>query len=227
MWKKNENVYRIFFFLLQIQEKKFFSRESPTNLRICYRSSDFFFFFRTQKKEKNLENFEHIWGFFFFLKLSEKKKIPLFFPLHALNWNFMFKMKWKKVSHKKKKTFSHFRKKKLLCRQKSHGYGFQTWENNPTVWQNTWLCSLRVDPLTSCPVGLLSERPLSCGFGTRRDGRLQSPAGRRHRTGFHADPWEKKKNINSLIINTPVCTFLWENDLKLSLNTWRRTVPSD
>lgn len=124
MWKRVKTlfVYRNFFFLLQIQENIFFSRESPTNLRICYRPSDFFFFFfRTQKKEKNLENFEHIWGFFSsYVKLSEKNIYfrRNFFPLHALNWNFMFKMKWKKVSHKKKKTFSHFRKKKLLCRQK-------------------------------------------------------------------------------------------------------------
>lgn len=122
MWKRVKTlfVYRNCFFLLQIQENIFFSRESPTNLRIRYRPSDFFFFFfRTQKKEKNLENFEHIWGFFSsYVKLSEKKKYfrRNFFPLHALNWN--FEMKWKKVSHKKKKTFSHFRKKKLLCRQK-------------------------------------------------------------------------------------------------------------
>lgn len=76
MWKRVKTlfVYRNCFFLLQIQENIFFSRESPTNLRIRYRPSDFFFFFfRTQKKEKNLENFEHIWGFFSsYVKLSEK-----------------------------------------------------------------------------------------------------------------------------------------------------------
>lgn len=202
----------IFFFFYK-SKKTFFSLENlPQIWGFVIVHLFFLFFFSGHKKRKKIwrilntseDFFPHTWSWVKKIYISGE----IFFPLHALNWNFMFEMKWKKVSHKKKKTFSHFRKKKLLCRQKSHGYGFQTWENNPTVWQNTWLCSLRVDPLTSCPVGLLSERPLSCGFGTRRDGRLQSPAGRRHRTGFHADPWEKEKNINSLIINTPVCTFL-------------------
>ncbi len=74
-----------------------------------------------------------------------------------------------------------------------------------TVGQDTWLCSLNVEPLTSCPVGILSERPLSCGFGRQRGG--QSPAGWRHRTGFHDDPFKKKKKntFNLLILNRITC----------------------
>lgn len=109
MWKRVKTlfVYRNFFFLLQIQENIFFSRESPTNLRICYRSSDFFFFFSGHKKRKKIWWILNISEDFFFFEAEWKKKIPLFFPLHALNWNFMFKMKWKKVSHMEKKKYSH------------------------------------------------------------------------------------------------------------------------
>lgn len=66
------------------------------------------------------------------------------------------------------------------------------WYECTTVWQDTWLCSLHVEPLTSCSVGLLSERPLSCCFGRQRDAQHQSPAGWRHRTGLHDDPYKNR-----------------------------------
>lgn len=108
----------IFFFFYK-SKKTFFSLENlPQIWGFVIVHLIFFYFFSGHKKRKKIWRILNISEDFFFFEAEWKKKIPLFFPLHALNWNFMFKMKWKKVSHKKKKTFSHFRKKKLLCRQK-------------------------------------------------------------------------------------------------------------
>lgn len=74
------------------------------------------------------------------------------------------------------------------------------WCDCVTVWQGTWLYSQHVEPLTSCPVGILWR---SCGFGRQRDGPCQSPAGWLHRTGCRDDPWEKENRFNLCNLSEP------------------------
>lgn len=45
------------------------------------------------------------------------------------------------------------------------------------VGRPTWLGSQRVEPLTSCPVGIWSELLLSCGSERQRDAQHRSLAG--------------------------------------------------
>lgn len=100
----------IFFFFYK-SKKTFFSLENLPQIWGFVIVHLIFFFFSGHKKRKKIwrilntseDFFPHMWSW------VKKKKISgeVFLPLHALNWNFMFKMKWKKVSHMEKKKYSH------------------------------------------------------------------------------------------------------------------------
>lgn len=214
MWKRVKTlfVYRNCFFLLQIQENIFFSRESPTNLRICYRSSDFFFFFSGHKKRKKIwrilntseDFFPHMWSW------VKKKKISgeVFLPLHALNWNFMFKMKWKKVSHMEKKKYSH------ILGRKNYSVDKKSWSWFSHMRKQSDCVTEYLALLSACrPFDLLPCWALEwaapelwlwdAAWRPTPESCWPTPS-----YWLPCRPLRKKKNINSLIINTPVCTFL-------------------
>lgn len=110
-WKHFLCTEIVFFFYKS--KKTFFSLENlPQIWGFVIVHLFFLFFFSGHKKRKKIwrilntseDFFPHMWSWVKKIYISGE----IFFPLHALNWNFMFKMKWKKVSHMEKKNILTF-----------------------------------------------------------------------------------------------------------------------